>query len=136
LSNLEKQLSDIRQANISTITENKKLDSTSREAISKVAGLNKQVTDLSNQLKAKDLHNANTKQRIIEVEQEIAQLRVKHEQAQKECETWKKKSLGNQSSEEEMLRVGSPLFLTEMLSNIFRRSLYAPYVAKISRTRR
>lgn len=111
VTGLEKQLSDLRQANTSTMAENKKMEAASREAISKAATLKNQVTDLSNQLKAKDLHNANTKQKIIEVEQEIAQLRVKYEQAQKDCETWKKKSLSNQSSEEEMLRVSPHGFL-------------------------
>jgi E3 ubiquitin-protein ligase BRE1 len=135
LSNLEKQLSDMRQANTSTVAENKKMEAVSREATSKAIALKNQVADLSTQLKAKDQHNANTKQKIIEVEQEVAQLRVKYEQSQKDCEIWKKKSLSNQSSEEEMLRVGFLMFVTyEYLLTTLRPLLYAPSVAKISRT--
>ncbi len=105
LGNLEKQLSDMRQANTSIMTENKKMEATTREATSKAEALKNQVTELSNQLKAKDLNNSNTKQRIQAVELELEQLRVKYEQAQKDRDTWKNKSLSNQSGEEEMLRV-------------------------------
>jgi E3 ubiquitin-protein ligase BRE1 len=107
LSNLEKQLSDIRQANASIITEHKKMESTSREATSKAETLRNQVTELTNLIKAKDANNLNTKQRIHDVEIELEQIRVKYEQAQKDRDTWKTKSLSNQSGEEEMLRVSS-----------------------------
>jgi E3 ubiquitin-protein ligase BRE1 len=107
LSNLEKQLSDIRQANASIITEHKKMESTSREATSKAETLKNQVTELTNLIKAKDANNLNTKQRIHDVEIELEQIRVKYEQAQKDRDTWKTKSLSNQSGEEEMLRVSS-----------------------------
>jgi E3 ubiquitin-protein ligase BRE1 len=107
LSNLEKQLSDIRQANASIMTEHKKMESTSREATSKAETLKNQVTELTNLIKAKDANNLNTKQRIQAVEVELEQLRVKYEQAQKDRDTWKTKSLSNQSGEEEMLRVSS-----------------------------
>jgi len=105
LSNLEKQLSDMRQANTSIMTENKKMEATTREATSKAEALKNQVAELTNQLKAKDLNNSNTKQRIQALELELEQLRVKYEQAQKDRDTWKTKSLSNQSGEEEMLRV-------------------------------
>jgi E3 ubiquitin-protein ligase BRE1 len=105
LSNLEKQLSDIRQANTSIMIEHKKMESTSREASSKAETLKNQVAELTNLIKAKDANNINTKQRIQAVEVELEQLRVKHEQAQKDRDTWKTKSLSNQSGEEEMLRV-------------------------------
>lgn len=104
LTNLEKQMSDVRAANTSIMAEHKKMETTSREATSKYDGMKNQVTELTNLLKAKDSHNANTKQRIQAVELEIEQLRVKYEQAQKDRDTWKTKSLSNQSGEEEMLR--------------------------------
>ena len=106
VSNLEKQLSDIRQANTSIMTEHKKMESTSREAISKAETLKNQVTELTNLIKAKDANNLNTKQRIHDVEIELEQVKVKYEQAQKDRDAWKTKSLSNQSGEEEMLRVG------------------------------
>jgi E3 ubiquitin-protein ligase BRE1 len=107
LSNLEKQLSDVKQANTSIMNEHKKMESTTREATSKAETLKNQVAELTNLIKAKDANNINTKQRIQAVEVELEQLRVKHEQTQKERDTWKTKSLSNQSGEEEMLRVSS-----------------------------
>lgn len=106
LSNLEKQLSDTRQSNTSIMIDNKKLESSSREAACKVETLKNQVAELTNLLRSKDSANSSTKQRIQSVEIELEQLRIRHEQAQKDRDTWKAKSLSNQSGEEEMLRVG------------------------------
>ncbi|TVY60834.1 E3 ubiquitin-protein ligase BRE1 [Lachnellula suecica] len=104
LSNLEKQLSDMRQSNTTITTENKKMEATSREATSKADTLKNQVAELTNLLKSKDSNNLATKQRIHAVETELEQLRVKYERAEKDRDTWKTKSLSNQSGEEEMLR--------------------------------
>ena len=108
VSNLEKQLSDTRQSNFSIMNDNKRLESTSREALSKVEALKNQFAEFTNLLKSKDSANASTKQRIQSIETEVEQLRVRYEQAQKDRDMWKTKSLSNQSGEEEMLRV-SPL---------------------------
>lgn len=121
LTNLEKQLSEMRAANTSIMTEHKKMETTTREATSKHESMKNQVVELTNLLKAKDSHNANTKQRIQAVELEIEQIRVKYEQAQKDRDSWKTKSLSNQSGEEEMLRVcqfilRSKALLTEIVS--------------------
>jgi len=104
LSNIEKQLSDTRQSNTTIATENKKMEATSREATSKVESLKNQVTELTTLLKTKDSNNSATKQRIHTIETELEQLRVKYEHAQKDRDSWKTKSLSNQSGEEEMLR--------------------------------
>jgi E3 ubiquitin-protein ligase BRE1 len=109
LSNMEKQLSDTRQSNTTTAAENKKLEAANREASIKTETLKNQVTELTTLLKTKDSNNAATKQRIHAAEAELEQLRVKYENAQKDRDTWKTKSLSNQSGEEEMLRVSSPL---------------------------
>lgn len=115
LSNLEKQLSDMRQSNISIAAENKKLEASTREAISKSETLKNHVAELTNLLKSKDNSNLNAKQRVQSVEAELEQFRVRYEQAQKDRDTWKAKSLGNQSGEEEMLRVSRSLQLVETL---------------------
>ncbi|EDN97766.1 hypothetical protein SS1G_12620 [Sclerotinia sclerotiorum 1980 UF-70] len=104
LSNMEKQLSDMRQSNTSIMAENKKLEASSREATSKCEILKNQAAELTNLLKSKDSANSGTKQKIHAVELENEQLRVRCEQAQKDRDTWKQKSLSNQSGEEEMLR--------------------------------
>jgi E3 ubiquitin-protein ligase BRE1 len=133
LTNLERQLSDMRQVNTAIVTEHKKMETTSREATNKYESMKNQVSELTNLLKGKDAHNANTKQRIQAVELEIEQLRVKYDQAQKDRDTWKSKSLSNQSGEEEMLRVGTFCRSPLCMANIARHSLYAPSVAKTSR---
>lgn len=109
MSNLEKQLSDVKHSNTKLVLENKKHDATSRDATGKAETLKKQVEELTELLKAKDSNNAATKQRIQVVELQIEQMRVKNDQVAKERDTWKQKSLSNQSGEEEMLRVSALL---------------------------
>lgn len=135
LGNLEKQLSDMKQTNISTMAENKKMEAASREATSKAEALGKQVTELTNLLKAKDANNLNTKQRIQTVELDLEKLQVKFEQVQKERDQWKNKSLSNQSGEEEMLRVGLLTSFARALLTLSRLLLFARFAARISRTR-
>lgn len=124
LSNMEKQLSDTRQSNTTTAAENKKLEAANREASSKVETLKNQVTELTTLLKTKDSNNAATKQRIHAVETELEQLRVKYENTQKDRDTWKTKSLSNQSGEEEMLRVSSPLSCQTLLTKVDSRTVH------------
>ncbi|RKF82106.1 E3 ubiquitin-protein ligase BRE1 [Golovinomyces cichoracearum] len=109
LSNLEKQLSDTRQANTSIMLENKKMEGVSRDMTSKVETLKAQIAELNGMLKSKDMINSNNKERFLTVEQEMEKLRVKYESAQKEKDQWRMKSLQNQSGDEEMLRVRKPL---------------------------
>ncbi|KAL3419393.1 BRE1 E3 ubiquitin ligase [Phlyctema vagabunda] len=104
LSNLEKQLTEVKQANVAIAMENKKLSISSGEANSKAEALKHSVEELQNQLKMRDATAFSTKQRIQAIELELEQLRVRYEQAQKERDSWKAKSLSNQSGEEEMLR--------------------------------
>lgn len=104
LSNLEKQLSDTRQANVTIMNENKKMEGITRDMTSKVENLKSQITELNNMLKSKDSLYSTTKERILIAEQEIEQIRVKYESTLKEKEQWKVKSLNNQSGDEEMLR--------------------------------
>lgn len=105
LGNFEKQLSDMRQSNITIVGENKKLETTTREATSRCETLKGQVAELTHLLKSKDANYASNKQRIQTLEQELEQLRTRCEHVQKDRDTWKAKSLSNQSGEEEMLRV-------------------------------
>lgn len=133
LSNLEKQLSDVRQANILVTAENKKMETISKDATSKAENMKSQVAELANHLKAKDTNNANTKQRIQLVELELEQIKVKYEQAQKDRDSWKAKSLSNQSGEEEMLRVSLLLFLLWNDANLSRHSPSVPFAGRSSR---
>jgi E3 ubiquitin-protein ligase BRE1 len=105
LDSLEKQLSDLRQANSAIAVENKKLEGSSAEAVSKFETLKGQVNELNNLLKSKDATFSATKQQAHSLETELEQLRTRYEQAQKEKAQWKAKSLSNGSKEEEDLRV-------------------------------
>mgnify|MGYP001574835694 FL=1 len=105
LAGLEKQLSDVRQQYSSTVLDHKKLQLTSSESASKLENLRAQVTELTNMLRSKDSTLSTAKQRAQSVETELEQVRSRFEQSEKEKETWKAKSLSNQSGEEEMLRV-------------------------------
>ena len=134
LSNLEKQLSDMKQSNTSVMAENKKMESTSRDATSKAETLSKQVAELTNLLKSKDANNLNTKERIRAAELDLEKLQVKYDHCQKERDQWKAKSLGKQSGEEEMLRVCSHMFRM-IIANFCRHSLFAQSVGRISRIR-
>ncbi|KFX98619.1 hypothetical protein O988_04272 [Pseudogymnoascus sp. VKM F-3808] len=105
VAGLQKQLSDLRQFSSSTTLEYKKLQSASSESSSKLESLKAQVAELNNQLKSKDDAVSTTKRRAQSVEVELEQVRIRFEQSEKEKETWKAKSLSNQSGEEEMLRM-------------------------------
>lgn len=111
LTALEKQLSELRQANNAIATKNKLLESSASEAMSKLENLKTQVSELTNMVKSKDATCSSAKQHVRSLETDLEQLRARHEQVQKEKETWKAKSLSNQSGEEEMLRVSLLLFL-------------------------
>jgi len=104
LTALEKQLSEMRQANNVIAAKNKLLESSASEATSKLETLKTQVGELTSMVKSKDAVCSSAKQHARSLETDLEQLRARHEQVQKEKETWKAKSLSNQSGEEEMLR--------------------------------
>lgn len=127
LTSLEKQSSDLRQANNSIIAENRKLEGASAEATSRVETLKGQISELTNLMKSKDAAYLAAKQQALSLETDLEQLRTKYEQAQKEKASWKAKSQGNGSREEEDLRVSlqsSPH--CEMLMTQCSNSLSAP----------
>lgn len=133
LSNLEKQLSDTRQANASIMSENKKMEGTTRDVNNKAETLKTQLAELNNMLKTKDNNNSAIKQRIVKIEQDYEQLRVKYEASQKEKEQWKSKSLNNQSGDEEMLRV-SVFSNFGIKTNLCSHLLFVIYVETTSKT--
>ncbi|RDA92806.1 hypothetical protein CP533_0809 [Ophiocordyceps camponoti-saundersi (nom. inval.)] len=104
LSNLEKQLSDLKQANAVLATENKKMETTTHEAVRRAESLNRQVSDLTNMVKARDLAASAARERATTQEVEVEKLKVRVEHAQKDRDSWRSKALSNSSEEEEMLR--------------------------------
>ncbi|KYK57770.1 RING-12 protein [Drechmeria coniospora] len=110
LVNLEKQLSDLKQANSVLALENKKLDIAATEAARRADSLTRQIEDLSNLVKSRDAASAVVRERNTMQEAEVEKLRVRVEHAQKDRDNWRNKALSNSSEEEEMLRVSRPSF--------------------------
>lgn len=105
--NLEKQILELKSS-LNTISN--KTSATQQQVNEKnilLEGLKAQVEELKKNLIAKDnaANTAASAQRKAEVESEAR--KVSLEETQKSLETWKKKALGNQSSEAEMLRVSA-----------------------------
>ncbi|KAG6065760.1 E3 ubiquitin-protein ligase bre1 [Claviceps aff. humidiphila group G2b] len=104
LGNLEKQVSDLKQTNSTLTIEIKKMESTSMEAVRRSESLNRQLSELTSLVKARDNASAAMRERYAIQEAEMEKLKVRVEHAQKERENWKSKALSNSSEEEEMLR--------------------------------
>ena len=105
VSNLEKQLSDMKQSNTTAMEENRALKSSSTDATRRAELVKAQVSDLTNLAKAKDATVVMAKERASAQESEVERLKVRLDNVQKERDSWKTKSLSNSSEEEEMLRV-------------------------------
>lgn len=114
VTGLEKQHSDLRQSNASIMSDHKKLQAFSAESTSKLESLKTRVSELVNMLKSKDATASSAKQRACSLETELERLRTRYDQAQKERDSWKAKSLSKQSGEEEMLRVSSSGIILEL----------------------
>ncbi|KAG5932715.1 E3 ubiquitin-protein ligase bre1 [Claviceps sorghi] len=104
LGNLEKQVSDLKQTNSVLTIENKKMESTSLEAVRRSDSLNRQISELTSLVKSRDSASAAIRERNTIQEAEVERLKVRIEHAQKDRENWKSKALSNSSEEEEMLR--------------------------------
>ncbi|KAG6031540.1 E3 ubiquitin-protein ligase bre1 [Claviceps citrina] len=104
LGNLEKQVSDLKQTNSALMAENKKMESTSLEAVRRTDSLNRQISELTSLVKSRDNASAAIRERNTIQEAEVEKLKVRIEHAQKDRENWKSKALSNSSEEEEMLR--------------------------------
>lgn len=104
LSNLEKQMADLRQTNATLVAESKKMETASQDGQRRVDSLNKQISDLTSLVKSRDSASAIVKERNTMQEAEVEKLKVRIEHAQKDRDSWKNKALSNSSEEEEMLR--------------------------------
>ncbi|KAL7626758.1 E3 ubiquitin-protein ligase bre1 [Parahypoxylon ruwenzoriense] len=104
VTNLDKQLADLKQTNMSVVTENKKLETSSSEMLRRLDTLKQQVTELTNLAKSKDSITAAARDRASTLEADVEKLKVRLESASKDRDKWKTKCLSNSSEEEEMLR--------------------------------
>ncbi|KAM4054687.1 BRE1 e3 ubiquitin ligase [Hirsutella rhossiliensis] len=104
LGSMEKQLADLKQANASLVADNKKMETTSLEAVRRTDALNRQISDLTNLVKSRDAASAVVRERNTMQEVEVEKLRVRLDHTLKDRDTWRNKALSNSSEEEEMLR--------------------------------
>lgn len=105
LSNLEKQLTDLKQSNIVILEENRTSKASAAEASRRADHVKAQVAELQNLLKTKDTTAVSVKEQANIYQVEVEKLKKRIESVQKERDNWKKKSLSNISEDEEMLRV-------------------------------
>lgn len=105
LSNLEKQLSDLRQSNTTLAGENRKLETSAAEAGRKLEAAKKEAADMSGLVKTKDSAVAAMRERNVTLEAEAERLKVRMESLQKDRDGWKAKADSNSSDVEKGLRV-------------------------------
>lgn len=104
ISNLEKQLTDLKQSNVAVIEESRTMKSSSADAIRRADSVKSQITELQNLVKSKDVVAVAEKEKANSHETESERLKVRLEHAEKDVETWKKKAFGKSSSELNDLR--------------------------------
>lgn len=111
VSNLEKQLTDLKQSNVAVMEENRGTKSSSAEALRRSEQVKTQITELQNLVKSKDSMTMAMKEQTMKQETEVERLKVRFDDVKKERDTWKTKSLSNISDDEDMLRVSLPLYV-------------------------
>jgi E3 ubiquitin-protein ligase BRE1 len=102
--NLEKQLSERKEALNSVSTKYRALQQQGNETSIVVEGLKAQVAELKTIATTKDSSLSNATSACRKAETEIESLKSSLADTTKSLENWKTKSLGNSSSEYEMLR--------------------------------
>lgn len=139
ISNLEKQLSDLKQANAAMAAEHKKMESSSSDAARRVDSYKNQIGELTSLVKSRDAAMAAARERTTTQEADVERLKVRADMMQKEKDEWKRKALSNSSEEEEMLRVSpSPpphMLKTERKLTVCRPLHSAQCVATTSKIR-
>ena len=105
LSNMDKQLSETKEALNAALEKHRATQQQLAESNISVEGLRNQVTELKTLSTSKDATLGNTSSALRQAETEIAGLKQSLSDTKKSLDNWKNKSLGNNSSEYEMLRV-------------------------------
>lgn len=138
VANMEKQASENKET-LNTVTS--KLYAAQQQLTENgivTDGLKNQIAELKALSASKDSTLANTSSACRRAETEIEGLKASLADTKKSLDNWKNKSLGNSSSEYEMLRVcfRSLTLGVDIFTDLFRRRLpSAQYAAGTSRTR-
>ncbi|KAI0603163.1 E3 ubiquitin-protein ligase BRE1 [Biscogniauxia sp. FL1348] len=104
VTNLDKQLADMKQTNAAIMGENKKLEMSNHEISRRYDTLKQQISELTSLAKSKDTTTAIARERAAHLETEVEKLKVRADSAKQDGEKWRQKCLSNSSEEEEMLR--------------------------------
>lgn len=109
LSNTEKQASEIKEALTSALDKQRATQQQLSESSIVVEGLKNQISELKALSSSKDVTLGSTSSALRQAEAEIAGLKQSLSDTKKSLENWRGKSLGNNASEYEMLRVSSSI---------------------------
>lgn len=140
LANMEKQVSETKEALNSMMSKHYAAQQQITENGIVMDGLRGQITELKTVAKSKDSTLASTSSACRQAETEVEALKATLADTKKSLENWKNKSLGNSSSEYEMLRVSTRPVLDsyppyELVLTKEKRLLpFVQFVAGISRT--
>ncbi|EED12477.1 histone ubiquitinationc protein (Bre1), putative [Talaromyces stipitatus ATCC 10500] len=104
VANLEKQIAEGKEALTSVSNKYRASQQQNTENILTIDGLKAQVAELKSLMSAKDSTLASTSAACRKAEAEVESLKSTLSDTKKSLENWKTKSLGNSSSEYEMLR--------------------------------
>ncbi|GMF81766.1 unnamed protein product [Aspergillus oryzae] len=112
LANMEKQVSETKEALNSMMNKHHATQQQLAENGIVIEGLKGQINELKTLSTSKDATLASTSSACRQAETEIEGLKATLADTKKSLDNWKNKSLGNSSSEYEMLRVKLPCFPT------------------------
>ncbi|KAF3400021.1 E3 ubiquitin-protein ligase bre1 [Penicillium rolfsii] len=104
ISNMDKQLSETKEALNSALEKHRVTQQQLAESNIVVEGLRNQVAELKKISTSRDTALGNTSTALRQAETEISGLKQSLSDTKKSLDNWKNKSLGNNSSEYEMLR--------------------------------
>ncbi|OKL56832.1 E3 ubiquitin-protein ligase bre1 [Talaromyces atroroseus] len=136
VANLEKQIAEGKEALNSTSNKYRASQQQNNESTVIIDGLKAQVAELKSLMTAKDSTVATVSATCRKAEAEVESLKSTLSDTKKSLENWKTKSLGNSSSEYEMLRVGlcfQMLFVAALANGQHSRLPFAQCADAISR---
>ncbi|KAL1888358.1 E3 ubiquitin-protein ligase bre1, partial [Ceratocystis pirilliformis] len=104
MANLEKQLAQLKKANIALAAEHKKLEGASIEATRKSEGALKEVQNLKELISVRDTSISSLRSITLEKDMESSRLKAKVDSLTKDRDQWRRKAEGNSSDVEHNLR--------------------------------
>ncbi|KAK4457931.1 hypothetical protein QBC42DRAFT_341386 [Cladorrhinum samala] len=104
ISNLEKQIASFKSEAVAVVTEKKRLEQLAAEATRRADSVKAQISNLTDLVKSKDGTLMDMKEQTVRREQEMEKMKIRLEEANKDCDKWRRKCHSNSTEEEEVLR--------------------------------